>query len=240
MTGEPRDETLPEGAWTFDESVAGVFDDMLARSIPQHDVMRATVTELALRFARPGTSIVDLGVSRGGALAPIVEGTRGSGIEYVGVDVSEPMLDAAAERFADEPDVRIGRHDLRYDGFPATRHPTSVALAVLTVQFVPIEYRLAVLAGTYRALAPGGALILVEKVLGATADLDRTFVDRYLDSKRRAGYSQEQIERKRLSLEGVLVPVTDRMNREFLAGAGFREIDCFWRWLNFAGWIAVR
>ena len=54
------------------------------------------------------------------------------------------------------------------------------------------------------------------------------------------GYSAEEIERKRLSLEGVLVPVTARMNEDLLRSAGFDQVDCFWRWANFAGWLAIR
>lgn len=234
---EDRDEVTPGDAWRFDGDVAAVFDDMLERSIPQHDVMRQTVTDIALRHARAGTTVVDLGVSRGGALSPLVERLAGR-VKFVGVDVSEPMLAAATERFKDSPGVTIRNHDLR-DGFPPVSTEASVVLAVLTVQFVPIEHRMRLLRGAYRALAPGGVLVFVEKVLGASADLDSAMVDLYYESKRRAGYTEEQIDRKRLSLEGVLVPVTARMNEELLAAAGFREVDCFWRWMNFAGWAAV-
>jgi tRNA (cmo5U34)-methyltransferase len=65
-------------------------------------------------------------------------------------------------------------------------------------------------------------------------------VERYYTMKARNGYTQEQIERKRLSLEGVLVPVTAHWNEELLRIAGFTQVDCFWRWMNFAAWIAVR
>jgi tRNA (cmo5U34)-methyltransferase len=83
-------------------------------------------------------------------------------------------------------------------------------------------------------------LILVEKVIGETAELDDLFVKTYLALKREHGYSQDAIERKRLSLEGVLVPLTASWNEEILAGAGFADVDCFWRWSNFAGWVAIR
>lgn len=86
----------------------------------------------------------------------------------------------------------------------------------------------------------GGAFILVEKVLGSTAALDELFVGRYLGSKAEAGYSADDIARKKAALEGVLVPVTASWNEDLLRGAGFREIDCFWRSLNFAGWIAIK
>ena len=94
--------------------------------------------------------------------------------------------------------------------------------------------------GLFESLAPGGAFILVEKILGATAKLDEAFVNLFLNIKRENGYSESQIDRKRLSLEGVLVPVTARWNEELLYQEGFTSVDCFWRHLNFAGWVAVK
>jgi len=57
---------------------------------------------------------------------------------------------------------------------------------------------------------------------------------------KRANYTQEEVDRKRASLEGVLVPVTAPWNEDFLRTVGFWHVDCFWRWMNFAGWVAVR
>ena len=52
--------------------------------------------------------------------------------------------------------------------------------------------------------------------------------------------TREEINRKRFALEGVLVPVTARWNEELLNGAGFRQVDSIWRWMNFAGWVAIK
>jgi tRNA (cmo5U34)-methyltransferase len=89
-------------------------------------------------------------------------------------------------------------------------------------------------------LEPGGALILVEKVLGSNNAIDTMLVDEYYRIKAENAYTQEQISAKRKSLEGVLVPITARWNEEMLKEAGFRSVDCFWRYLNFAGWVAVK
>ncbi len=62
----------------------------------------------------------------------------------------------------------------------------------------------------------------------------------YYSMKADNRHSEEEIDRKRLALEGVLVPVTARWNEELMASAGFQEIDCFWRWMNFAAWVAVK
>jgi tRNA (cmo5U34)-methyltransferase len=234
-----QDEVMPTAAWQFDAEVAHVFDDMLKRSIPQYDVMRRTVFELACAYVKDNDTIVDLGCSRGEALAPFVQ-KFGAYNHYIGVDVSEPMLDAARERF--QGMINCGLVDIRACDLRSAYPPAkaAVTLCVLTLQFTPIEHRQKILRTIYQHTKPGGALILVEKVLGATADLDTLMVERYYTLKAENGYTQEQIERKRLSLEGVLVPVTAHWNEELLRTAGFSQVDCFWRWMNFAGWIAVK
>lgn len=240
-----------DGKWEFNSDVTAVFDEMLERSIPQYDVMRETVTDIAVHVASnlPTTDgrgqIVDLGASRGEQAAQIIErwGDRG---HYHLVEASESMCQALLQRFAAEREKRVvsvAHEDLR-TYFPSFGHGfgnnASVVLSVLTLMFIPIEYRMQLVGKIYKLLQPGGALILVEKVLGASPRLDKTQTDLYRRFKRDNGYTTEEIDRKALSLEGVLVPVTASMNEEFLRAAGFTQVDCFYRWLNFAGWVAVK
>lgn len=232
------DRTLPTGPWRFDAGVTAVFDDMLARSIPQYTVMRQAVFDVGRRFVTGAGAVVDLGCSRGEALAPFV--ADGGAAGYVGVETSAPMLAAAQQRFAVESAagrVTLLDMDLRL-AYPTM--PACVTLCVLTLQFTPIEYRPRLAQAMFDHTLPGGALLLVEKVLGATAALDGMLVDVYYAMKRANGYSDEEIDRKRLALEGRLVPVTAAWNEQLLAAAGFRQVECIWRWMNFAAWVAVR
>ena len=242
-----RDDLNPGRHWVFDDEVTRVFDDMLERSIPQYHVMRAAVHDVAVAFleaeekgAETPPLVLDLGCSRGDTIELLRNTTdaRGAHARFVGVDVSDPMLRAARRRFAGQSNVEIGRFDLRR-GYPAVP-PARVTLSVLTLQFIPIEYRQRVVKQIYAHTTTGGCFILVEKVLGQTAQLDDVMVARYLDMKRANGYSEEQIIRKRLALEGVLVPITASWNEQLLTSAGFEAVDCIWRWMNFAAWVAVR
>ena len=230
---------IPRGRWAFDEGVARCFDDMLERSIPEYREMRRLCTALALEYVRDSADVLDLGCSRGEALAPIVESARDKTRKFFGIEISEPMLAAARARFSTEAPgkVCIVNADLR-NGFASC--VPSVVLGVLTLQFIPIEHRQGVVQNVYDALLPGGAFIVVEKVLGASAAIDALMTREYLAMKARNGYTTEEIARKRASLEGVLVPVTATWNEQLLAQAGFRRVDCFWRWCNFAGWVAVK
>jgi tRNA (cmo5U34)-methyltransferase len=229
----------PEGKWQFDGEVTHCFDDMLRRSIPQYEIMRRTVFDLACRYVRPGLDIVDLGCSRGEAMAPLVERFGGSN-RFVGCDSSAPMLQECRTRFDEQIQagvVGIMGCDLRHRYPPVL---ACVTLCVLTLQFTPIEYRQQIVKRIFDHTASAGCLILVEKVIGGTAETDRQFSDRYYEMKAENGYSHEDIDRKRMALEGVLVPVTARWNEQMLDAAGFSHIECFWRWMNFAGWLAVK
>lgn len=230
-----KDSVMPEGKWAFDSEVTGCFEDMLRRSIPQYEVMRSTTAELAASFLAPGGLAVDIGCSDGQMIERLVDFQPDA--DFLGLEVSDPMIDEARKRFAGNSQVKIEKCDLRnsFPGFTA-----SVVTSVLTLQFTPIEYRQQILWNIYRSLKVGGAFLLVEKVLGDTSELNARMVSDYYEFKARNGYSQEQIERKRLSLEGVLVPITAKFNEGLLRSAGFRHVDCYWRWMNFAAWIAIK
>ena len=83
-------------------------------------------------------------------------------------------------------------------------------------------------------------MLLIEKVLGNDAALDHVMVEEYYGIKRDNAYTEEQIRDKRKSLEGVLVPITAKWNEDLLRSCGFTRIDCYWRYLNFAAWVAVK
>lgn len=132
-----------------------MFDDMLQRSIPQYNAMRMVTYEVGRSFVQPGTAIIDMGCSRGQALLPFVA-NFGASNDYIGLEISEPMIDAARQSFAYHEHgnrVSIQSADLRHE-FPNVT--SSLVLSVLTLQFTPIEYRQQIIRRVYESLAPGG------------------------------------------------------------------------------------
>jgi tRNA (cmo5U34)-methyltransferase len=233
-----RDEIIADDSWVFDARVTDAFDDMLARSIPGYDEMRHVVTETADALLPVGRSprILDLGASRGEAVVPLLERHPDAFVEAI--EVSEPMLDVLGDRLEPYRNANAVALDLT-EHSPALDH-ADLALAVLTLQFVPIETRFDLLADVYDLLRPGGALIVVEKVLGATPAADLLLRDLYRAHKSRVGYSDEQIERKRRSLQMVLVPLPGELTESWLSVVGFAPVVRVWQSLNFAGWVAIK
>ena len=230
---------IPTGKWEFDEQVTDAFDDMLKRSIPQYDVMRSSVVNIAKNYAMQGASMIDLGCSKGEILQLLINEIGGY-CKYIGVDISSAMLSSCRERFSHYPSelISIEECDLR-TGYPKINN-ACVVISSLTLQFTPIEYRQQIVKKVYDSMLPGSVFILVEKILGKSYEVNNLMVKLYYELKGENGYNQESIERKRLSLEGVLVPVTAGWNEDILHSAGFLHIDCFWRWMNFAGWMAIK
>lgn len=229
-----QDNVMKDGKWEFDKEVTACFDEMLERSIPDYDNMRNLVFDMGKHFVQPNTTIMDIGCSNGLAVRPFVKEFKN---EFRLFDVSQPMLKVCRKNYQDNHNVVIQDYDLR-QGVPNLN--CSLILSILTLQFTPIEYRHKIIRSIYESLTSGGGFILVEKVLGNTSEIDDILVDEYYQIKKDNQYTNEQIANKRKSLEGVLVPVTESWNIELLKQAGFSKIDCFWRYLNFCGFIAIK
>jgi len=229
------------GKWEFNEDVALEFENMLTKSIPQYEVMRNLIYDIGCGFISLGdkTAILDLGCSDGLNLKKFVS-KYGATRTFKGIDISEPMLQLAKTRFEGMINagvVEICNMDLRYE-FPMGSF--SLIMSILTLQFIPIEYRQFILQNVYDNLKNGSAFIMVEKVLGNTYDINKILVDNYYKLKNKNGYSYDEINRKRQSLEGVLVPMTSEWNKDMLKQAGFKKVDTFWRYLNFEGYLAIK
>ena len=86
------DEKLTKPSdFAFNEKVAGVFDDMVSRSVPFYHEMQRMTSELAARYAQPGTQVFDLGCSTGTTLL-LMDKSVGEGVSFTGVDESAEMI----------------------------------------------------------------------------------------------------------------------------------------------------
>jgi tRNA (cmo5U34)-methyltransferase len=240
----PRDRVFAEparavGDFTFDRTVAGVFDDMVSRSVPFYGEMQRMVTEMAGDFVTPGSNVYDLGCSTATTFLQLHPRLPASA-RFVGFDNSPEMLAKAREKLAAagierEVDLRVADLDQG-----AAIENASLVLMILTLQFIRPLNRERLMQDIYRGMNDQGCLILIEKVLGEDSLFNRLFIKYYYDMKRRHGYSELEISQKREALENVLIPYKLLENRELLLRTGFKSVDVFFKWYNFCGIIAVK
>jgi tRNA (cmo5U34)-methyltransferase len=227
------------GDFVFDEKVAGVFDDMVSRSVPQYREIQRMLAELAGSFATEGSNIYDLGCSTGTTLS-LLHKALPVKARLCGIDASNAMLDECRQKLATlnaGGEIELCCADLD-KGIELKN--ASVVLLVLTLMFVRPLNREKLIADIYSGLNENGCLLLVEKVLGERSLLNRLFIEHYYAYKRRVGYSELEIAQKREALENVLIPYRLGENIDMLSRVGFRDIDVFFKWYNFAGIVAVK
>ncbi len=228
--------------FVFDKTVASVFDDMLHRSVPLYAEQQSMICEMAKRFWVPDTSVADLGCSLGTTLINIAKAVPDAR-SLVGFDNSQPMIEKALENIAkveESERISIKHADLNGDLSELQLESVSVATLCWTLQFIRPLKRDLLIKHLYDSLCEGGILIVTEKVLTNDSNMNRFFIDFYYEYKRKHGYTEEEITRKREALENVLIPYRFDENFELFKRNGFQIVETFFQWNNFAGFLCVK
>lgn len=234
-----REQYTKASDFKFSSKVAGVFDDMVNRSVPYYEEMQRMLAELAADHATPGSKIYDLGCSTGNTMIHMNEKVDET-IPFIGVDDSQDMLDKCRNKllqFDLKRPFDLVVADLNKD---VQVENASVVVLCLTLQFVRPINRERLIKQIYQGLNRDGALIVIEKILAEDSRFNRDFIKYYYDMKRRHHYSEMEIAQKREALENVLIPYKLSENITLLRDAGFEHCEVFFKWYNFAGFIAKK
>lgn len=234
-----REQYAKPSDFKFSSKVAGVFDDMVNRSVPYYEEMQRMVAELAADHAKENSKIFDLGCSTGTTMIHMDQ-TVGDKVKFIGVDDSRDMLDKCRNKlqqaeFRHDFDLVVAdlNQEVKIDN-------ASVVVLVLTLQFVRPINRERLVKQIFNGLQNDGALILIEKILAEDSRFNRDFIKYYYDMKRRHHYSELEISQKREALENVLVPYKLSENIALLRDAGFEHCEVFFKWYNFTGIVAKK
>lgn len=234
-----KDEIKKASDFKFSEKVAGVFDDMVNRSVPFYEEIQRMMGEIVADHARPGTNVYDLGCSTGTTMI-YMDQQVDPAIRFVGVDDAPQMLAKCKEKLEHlniQRPIDLQVADLNNN---VEIKNASVVVLCLTLQFVRPIYREKLLKKIVDGLEPGGVLILVEKILAEESTYNRDFIKYYYNMKRRHSYSEMEISQKREALENVLIPYKLSENILMLKEAGFGHCEVFFKWYNFTGIIAEK
>jgi tRNA (cmo5U34)-methyltransferase len=242
--GANKDEIFRENMqkstdFVFNEKVAGVFDDMVSRSVPYYREMQRMAAELAADHARPGTNVYDLGCSTGTTLIQMDPGIPYD-VKFIGVDDSADMLEKCRIKLMEAGLTRAFDLQMADLNNGIVIHNASVVILCLTLQFVRPINREKLVKKIFDGLVTGGVMIIFEKILAEDSDFNRDFIKYYYNMKRRKDYSELEISQKREALENVLIPYKQSENMLLMKEAGFQVVEIFFKWYNFSGFIAKK
>ncbi|MGS0694119.1 carboxy-S-adenosyl-L-methionine synthase CmoA [Shewanella sp. 0m-4] len=223
----------------FDDKVAGVFNDMIRRSVPGYGQIINTIGDLAQKYAATNTKIYDLGCSLGAATLSIRRRVEGRNCQIVAIDNSESMIERCNENlsaYVSETPVELVCGDIR----DIKIENASLVVLNFTMQFLSPDDRESLLTNIYEGLIPGGLLILSEKLYFKEDKIQSTLDDLHLDFKRANGYSELEISQKRSSLENVMKPDTLAEHENRIRSQGFSQFSVWFQCFNFASMVAIK
>lgn len=222
MTGDPNIKHIPQpGEWTFKSpEVAEGFDAHVRQQLPWYDMVTNAIVQIGRHYVGDRGLVYDIGSSTGNiarALGPVVIERRA---ELVAIEESVEMC-----RQWQGPGVLVHARAQDYDF-----ENYDLAVAMLALMFNRPD-EVAPLVGTLvEKIRPGGALIMVERMLPPDGYLSIVSSRLTLEAKQRAGSAPEEIIAKELSLAGVQRP----LDRRLLEYHGAVE---WFRYGDFAGWV---
>ena len=230
------DSTGDISPFEFNETVASVFDDMITRSVPHYKEIIEHQSRLTAKFYKAGTKIYDLGCSNGNFTAEFISEMGEKNFELIAVDNSAPMLEFFKNRisgFIGYQRVTPVLSDIMDIEFERS----SVVIANLTLQFIPVEVREKLIKKIYDSLVPGGIFLITEKTVNSDRELADLQQEFYYRLKEENGYSKIEITRKREALENVLIPETVEAHMKRFKNAGFSAVEIWFKWFHFAAFI---
>ena len=235
----PVDDTITAvpGEWRFDEDVTKAFDAHVQKSVPFYTEIQRMLVELSEYFVRDHSVVYDLGCSTGTTLELLSKSHAGKkDVRFFGFDLSKFMI-KEARRKVNRANVRFFQKNIIDIDFTP---PADFVSSVFTMQFLTLAERRSLLTVINRGLIEGGGLLIAEKITAEHSWFEDIWTELYWEFKRRQGFTPEQIIEKASSIRGVLKPLTIDENIELLKQTGFSHIEVFFKWYNWAGFLAIK
>ncbi|MCK5074511.1 MAG: carboxy-S-adenosyl-L-methionine synthase CmoA [Bacteriovoracaceae bacterium] len=224
----------------FNDQVASVFDDMVSRSVPFYNEIHRIILDLSGRILQKNDLVHDLGCSTGTTIALMDKHMKAQKkpVRFVGVDSSESMLKKCRTKLKRKnvTDVELFHQDI----CELDMEKSGMVIMNYTLQFIPTHKREKLLKNIHKSLRKNGILIMSEKITSTNRTVNNLLINLYHDFKKRNGYSELEIARKRNALENVLIPIPSSKQLTLLRKAGFKKVEEIFRWYNFACFIGIK
>ncbi|MCZ8519735.1 MULTISPECIES: class I SAM-dependent methyltransferase [Paenibacillus] len=215
------------------DAVAGDYDRQRSQLIPCFDEFYGMALSL-VESADASPRILDLGSGTGLFSGFVYQ--KYPNAHFTLIDVSENMLEGARSRFGDAANVTYVVAD--YSDYSFTEQ-YDIVISSLSIHHLTHAAKKQLFRTIHQTLKDGGIFVNADQAQGETAAADAYYRQRWLEYISQSGLSHEAIE---ASIERRKVDINAKTGDQlrWLREAGFAEVDCMYKYLDFAVFFAQK
>lgn len=210
------------------DAAALQYDRHRQKVIPCFDDFYGTLIRLIPFQEKEAFSVLDLGAGTGLVTALVRNAFPNARATLV--DVSEKMLEKAKARFSQNPDFSFYTMDYATAPLPGRFH---LVVSAMSIHHLEHKEKQALFKKIFDTLLPGGWFIHAELVLGRSRFTENLYQKNWQDHLAQTGIEEAELSAiaDRMSYDK---PAKLRDQLNWLEAAGFKAVDCFYKYYNFA------
>ena len=213
-------------SWTFDTpEIANTFDAHVREQLPWYDMVTDAVVYIARNYLPEYGVVVDIGASTGNMVDKLMLLIFVRMADVVAIEKSISMCDVLKNKYKKSDCVVVENSDVTRGDLPKA----DVYILFLTMMFIPIEKRKALMDSMRANCKKGGVIVVVDKVYDHGGYFATVLKRLTMQFKLQQGAKPEDVLNKEMSLAGVQVPIDPA-----ILGADAKQ---FFRMGECAGWV---
>lgn len=228
-------------SWSFNKNVSDNFDLHVKQSIPFYYEIINAIAGLSEFFMKENSVIYDLGCSTGNIISSLSKLNLSNYIEIYGVDREEHMLKIAETKLKKlkvKKNIKISF--IKEDVLKLSLKQNNLTICSLLFPFLKKKDQIILLKKVYKSLEPGGAIIILDKIKSNNVDFENMFGQLYVDFKKNKKIKNKDIIKKTKSLRSIHTLKTYKETLNMLKNVGFKDVENFFKFINFSGFIGIK
>ena len=213
-------------SWTFEtKEIAETFDSHVREQLPWYDMVTDAVVYIARNYLPEFGVVVDIGASTGNMVDKLMPLTFERMADVVAIEKSISMCDVLKNKYKKSDCVVVENSDVTRGDLPKA----NVYILFLTMMFIPIDKRKALMDSMRANCKQGGVIVVVDKICDHGGYFATVLKRLTMQFKLQQGAKPEDVLNKEMSLAGVQIPIDPA-----ILGVDAKQ---FFRMGEFAGWV---
>jgi tRNA (cmo5U34)-methyltransferase len=217
---------------TFD-NLASRYDEFIEKVIPYYKDQNRIICSLIPFSKQAHFKVLDLGMGTGALSYLIAKNFKNATVH--GIDLSDKMVRACQKRFC-----RLKKRHLFECGDIENivlNKKYDVVLAGLSIHHLTDKKKQDLFKRIYGSISSKGLLIIRDLIKSESLKIDQRYLQLWCEFECQNGLDANMLSKTSQDQD---IPTSMENHLKWLKRAGFKDVDCVWKYINFALFIACK